>query len=140
MYNALASKLSAKRAQFTIGQSLESLVRQRVTDPDTTTLLSWLKAISTGGMVSCEKMQMVLQKTCQGPSFGVAMSKEFQDRHRSLAEAVRTAVSASQGKWAFKTVANAQRVISRKRDLASFLLHARRVALSDAPSGLVSSF
>ena len=120
MYNAVASKLSPKRAQFTIGQSLESLVGQRVTDPDTTTLLSWLKAISTGGMVSCEKKQMVLLKTCQGPSFGVAMSKEFQDRHRGLAEAVRTAISASKGKWKFKTGANAQHAISQKRDLVIF--------------------
>ena len=140
MYNALASKLSAKRAQFTIGQSLESMVRQQVSDPDATTLLSWLQAISTGGMVSCEKKQMVLLKTCQGPSFGLAMTKEFEERHRGLAEAVRTAVAASKGRWKFQKGANAQHVISKKRDLVIFLPTARRVALSDAPSGFVSSF
>ena len=68
------------------------------------------------------------------------MTKEFEERHRGLAEAVRTAVAASKGKWKIKKGANAQYVISKKRDLVIFLPTARRVALSDAPSGFVSSF
>ena len=138
MYKALASKLSAKRAQFTIGQSLESMVRQRVSDPDATTLLSWLQAISTGSMVSCERRQMVLLNL--EPSFGLAMTKEFEQSHHGLAEAVRHAVAASKRRWKSQTGAKAQHVISRKRDLVIFLLTARRVALSDAPSGFASSF
>ena len=74
------------------------------------------------------------------PSFGLAMTKEFEERHRGLAEAVRTAVAASKGRWKFQKGANAQHVISKKRDLVIFLLTARRVALSDARSGFVSSF
>ena len=66
MYNALASKLAKKQVQYDIDQSLESMIRKRVTDPDTTTLLSWLKAISIGGLASCEKQKM--QRACLGPS------------------------------------------------------------------------
>ena len=114
------------------------MVRQQVSDPDATTLLSWLQAISTGSMVSCERRQMVLLNF--EPSFGLAMTKEFEQRHHGLAEAVRNAVAASKRRWKSQTGAKAQHVISRKRDLLIFLLTARRVALSDARSGFASSF
>ena len=135
--------LAKTQAHYDIDQSLESIIRRRVTEPDTITLLSWLKAISTGGMVSCEKQKMLLQRACAGPSLSLTMSKNFQERHRSLAAAMRTAAANSKGKWAFnKTGTSAQKPydISHKRDVASFLLQARRVAFSDAPSALVKSF
>ena len=76
------------------------------------------------------------------------MSKGFQERHRILADAMRKAATSSKGKWAInigqnKTGKSAQTKpydISRKRDVASFLLQARRVTRSDAPSALVNSF
>ena len=133
MYDALASKLSAKRRQFTIGHSLESMIRQQVSDPDATTLLRWLQAITTGGQVSCEGKQMVLQKHSLGPSHCLAMTKDFERRHHGLAEALREAVAASNKKWKFQMGSEkAGHVISKKRDLVVFLLTARRVALSDA--------
>lgn len=141
MYKALAAKLAQKGAQYNVDQSLESMIRKRVTDPDTTTLLSWLQAMSTGGMVSCEKQKIFLQPACMGPSCSLTMSKEFQDRHGSLAAAIRTAAINSKGKWAFdKTGKSAQKAykIFRKRDVLNFMLQERRVAY--APSALASAF
>ena len=143
MYKALASKLAQRRAQHNIDQSLESMIRKRITDPSTTTLLSWLKAISIGGTVSCESQKIFLQQACVGPSLSLSLSAEFEGRHKPLAQALRAAAASSKGRWTCnKTGKSAQKAhdISRKRDVVNFLLQARRVALSDAPSALVRSF
>ena len=142
MCKALAVKLAQKGAQYNVDQSLESMIRKRVTDPDVTTLQSWLKAVSTGGVVSCEKQRICLQPARLGPSVGVTMSEEFQARHGSLAAALRAAAASRNGKWSIdKMGKSTQQIcrISRKRDVVNFLLHARRVALSDAQSALVSA-
>ena len=55
-----ATKLANKN-EHVIGTSLESMIKQRVTDPDSTTLLAWLKAIAHGGLVKCNGRQMALR-------------------------------------------------------------------------------
>ena len=109
------------------------MVRQQVSDPDATTLLRWLQAITKGAQVSCEGKQMVLQKHSLGPSHCLAMTKDFERRHHGLAEALREAVAASNKKWKFQMGSEkAGNVINKKHDLVIFLLTARRVAFTDA--------
>ena len=95
---AMSSK-SAKGKEYTIDKSLESMVKQRLKDPDTKTLLSWLQAISTGGVVSCEQQRMAVQSSL-GSSCAFRLDAEFARKHPSLADALRTAAHASKGKWA----------------------------------------
>ena len=133
------AKAMAEKNVHIIGTSLESLVKQRV-DPDATVLTSRLKAVTQGGMVKCEGKRMALRPAiytgCQ-----IQISPVFSERHPSLAKAMREAARASKGKW---VVASKQgqgvHHISRMRDMAAFLLHQRRVAMSDEASGLVRSF
>ena len=137
------SKLATKGNRFNIEQSLENMVKQRVTDPDTKVLQSWCQVISSGGLVTCEKKRMLLQSCSVGSSIGIKLNAEFVERHGSLAGSIRQAAQNSKGKWLLdKPVKNTQPTyeISRKRDVVSFLLHARRVALADAESALVASF
>ena len=137
------SKLATKGNRFNIEQSLENMVKQRVTDPDTKVLQSWCQVISSGGLVTCEKKRMLLQSCSVGSSIGIKLNTAFVERHGSLANSIRQAVKNSKGKWLLdKPVKNTQPTyeISRKRDVVSFLLHARRVALADAESALVASF
>jgi len=120
------------------------MVRRRVTDPDTKELLSWLKAISTGGLVTCEKKNMLVEQACKGPVLTINMTSEFKTRHGPVADAICVAAKNSEGKWLLdklsKTTAEKVHDIARKRDVVSFLLQARRPALSDVDSALVTSF
>ena len=139
---ALKSKL-LQGDRYIIDQSLESMVRKRVTDPDTKELLSWLKAVSIGGLVACEKKQMLVEPPCKGPVLTINMTSEFKNCHGPVADAICTAAKNSKGKWLLdKLSKTAEKVhdISRKRDVVTFLLQARRPALSDADSAIVTSF
>ena len=132
-----------KQAQYGIDVSLETMVRKRATDPDTASLLSWVRALATGGVVSCEKQRMAIQQASQGPKLTVNMSREFLLRHATLAGAIRRSAAESEGKWSFtgnaKSAAGAVDV-SCKKDVVQFLLKARRLASRSAADGLVSSF
>jgi hypothetical protein len=137
-----------KGKEYTIDKSLETMVKQRAKDPDTKTLLSWLQAITTGGIVSCEQRCMAAQSSL-GSSCAIRLEGEFAKEHPCLAGALRTAAQASKGKWAVGAVASmpsskklASNVYTtaRKRDAVQFLLQARRVAPSDPQRAFVSSF
>ena len=133
------AKVMAEENVHIIGTSLESLVKQRV-DPDATVLTSWLKAVTQGGMVKCEGKRMALRPAiytgCQ-----IQISLAFSEKHPSLAKAMREAARASKGKWVVDSKqGQGGHHISRMRDMAAFLLHQRRVAMSDEASGLARSF
>ena len=83
MCKTMATKL-AKKNEHVIGTSLESMVKQRVTDPDSTTLLAWVKAIAHGGLVKCNGRKMALQPGLQN-ACNVKLSPEFVQKHVSLA-------------------------------------------------------
>ena len=129
MYKAMAAKY-AKKNEHVINTSLETLVKQRV-DPDTTVLTAWLKAITQGGLVRCEGKRMALQPGVQ-TGCHVQLSPQFAERHGSLANAMRKTYGDKPMKGAHH--------ISKMRDVAAFLLHARRVAVASEASGLARSF
>ena len=144
----LSSSKPAKGKEYTIDKSLETMVKQRAKDPDTKTLLSWLQAITTGGIVSCEQRCMAVQSSL-GSSCAIRLEGDFAKKHPCLAGALRTAAQASKGKWAVgagasmpssKKLASNVYTIARKRDVVPFLLQARRVAPSDPQRAFVSAF
>ena len=77
MYNALLSNLAQKHVQYKIHESLETMERKRAKDPDTSTLVSWLKAFASGGLVSCEFQKMLVQRASSGPALNLNMSMEI---------------------------------------------------------------
>ena len=114
----------------TIATSLERMVRQRMTDPHTETLLAWLKAIATGGAVECEGKRMTLRSSLTVVC-NIKLDTVFVKKNADLARALRSTASNSKGNR--RLAADAAKctfthLISRKRDVATFLLHCRRVA------------
>ena len=100
----------------------------------------WLKVVTQGGMIRCEGKQMALRPAihtgCQ-----TQISPVFAEKHRSLADAMRKASQASKGKWVVDSKqGQGCHLRSKMRDVAAFLLHVRRVAISHEASGLVRSF
>ena len=118
------------------------MVRQRVTDPDTTALSSWVKAVTQGGLVTCSGKRMALDPGIHS-GYQVELSPDFMKKHTSLADAMRTGTAAknSKGRWAVNSGKAGKNVheIDKKRDMVNFLLHARRVAVGSDISGLARS-
>ena len=103
------------------------MVTQRMKDPDTETLLAWLKAIATGGAVECEGKRLTLRSSLSVAG-SIKLDTEFVNNHGALAEAIRSTASRSKGKWHLAAAAaKCTHHISRKRDVF-VLLHYRRVA------------
>ena len=71
----------------TIATSLECMVAQRMLDPDTETLLAWLKAIATGGAVECEGKRVTLRSSLTVAG-GIKPGTEFVNKHAALAQAL----------------------------------------------------
>lgn len=136
---AMAAKF-AKMGSHVVNTSLESMIKQRVTDPDSATLMSWLKVVASGGLVKCAGQSMALRPGVQC-GHHVKLSSEFAEKHRHLADAIRKAARDSKGKWVLDSKnAKLPFHISKKRDIVDFLLRARRVAVGGDGSGLVQSF
>ena len=74
------------------------MVAQRMIDPDTETLLAWLKAIATGGAVECEGKRLTLRSSLS-VACSIKLDTEFVNKHGALAEAIRSTASRSKGKW-----------------------------------------
>ena len=132
----------ANKNQFVVKSSLEDMIRQRIVDPDTTTLLSWLKAVSQGGLVKCAGKQMALDPGTWSNA-QVQISKDFATKYPSLSGAIHTAAKNSKGKWGVNSSSaaktkNPKHLIEKKRDVATFLLHARRVAVANGAGGLAA--
>ena len=114
------------------------MLKQRVVDPDTQTLLAWVQAICTGGVVDCEMKRIAVQSSL-GLSMNINLDPGFAAKHAGLATALRKAANASKGKWHLgradsstigKNKSMSSFDIARKRDIVDFLLHARRVDLA----------
>ena len=126
----MASKFAkARRSEIQIEHSLDSMFHKRVTDPDTNSLLAWLRVVSAGGSVQCEQKNIILKSSVAVPMF-IRMSPAFEAKHAPIAKALRSVATGKKCKWSLDLPTKAgavQHSIDRKRDLIDFLLQARRL-------------